>query len=269
MEPSFARHGVRASRRRSRSVSFHSPPCVCDGVRRVRRSVSRVGERRRGETRAKNPANRQKRKRLRGSCSPPPRFDGGDRAPTSSRAVCIIRRGLDPGRDSHPSLACTLRVAILTAFARRGSGRRPRLTRQQTDFRRRRTARPAVGFGALVLSAPLRDAILPSLVRARLPRLRDPRGASVLLSPRADPFPNLAGSGRRADAFVRLRAVRLQRRSSASSALSSSTVMSPVCPRCASFGRAGRSPCSSRCPEASSSFHKPTLFGRGRRSLSS
>ena len=45
---SVARHGVRASPRRSRSVTFRSPPCVWDAVRRVRRSVSRVGERRRG-----------------------------------------------------------------------------------------------------------------------------------------------------------------------------------------------------------------------------
>ena len=48
---------------------------------------------------------------------------GGDHATTSSRAVCssrvvrIIRRGLYPGRDSRSSLASTLRVAILTAFA--------------------------------------------------------------------------------------------------------------------------------------------------------
>ena len=62
VEPTFARHGVRASRRRSRSVSFHSPPCVWDAVRRVRWSVSRVGERREVETRDKNAANRQKTK---------------------------------------------------------------------------------------------------------------------------------------------------------------------------------------------------------------
>ena len=52
---SVARHGVRASPRRSRSVTFRSPPCVWDAVRRVRRSVSRVGERRRGEMRIQNP----------------------------------------------------------------------------------------------------------------------------------------------------------------------------------------------------------------------
>jgi hypothetical protein len=114
----------------------------------------------------------KKRKRLRVSYSPPSRFDDGDRAPTSSRTVCIIRRSRDPGRDSRSSPACTLRVAFLTAFARRGSGRRPRMTRQLTDFGRRRTARRAVGSAALVLSALLRDAILLSLVTAPLPRLR-------------------------------------------------------------------------------------------------
>ena len=62
VEPSCARPVVRASRRRARSVIFHSPPCVWDAVRRVRWSVSRVGERREVETRDKNAANRQKTK---------------------------------------------------------------------------------------------------------------------------------------------------------------------------------------------------------------
>lgn len=58
-----------------------------------------------------------------------------------------------------------------------------------------------------MLSAPTRDASLLSLVSALLPRLHDLRVAYARRFPRADPFPNLAGSRRRVDAFVRLRAV--------------------------------------------------------------